>query len=152
MRRNFHRVGASLASACAAHGRQLGRHDARVCVLFRVRRVGPRPSVPPRPERALPAGQGPLSERQIEGDLCFWKDDVTVIVEAEARIVGHLPGMTVEVEERSCVAAVEGLRRLASDLGPVRARLLDDLVHVLARADIVREGDATPTGAVIRRS
>src|SRR5205814_5443499 len=92
-------------------------------------------SEPPSPERFLRA---------------VGKHDVAVLVEPEARVVGHLPRMAVEVEEHSRVAAVERLRRLACDLRPVRAGLLDHLVHLLARAEVVREGDATPAGAVVR--
>src|SRR5437588_11357172 len=92
----------------------------------------------------------PLRERRTEVDLRLWEDDVTVAIEAEARVMGHLPGMTVEVEERPRVAAVEGLRRLASNLRSDRTGPLDDLVHPLAGADVVREGDAAPTRTVIR--
>ena len=91
----------------------------------------------------------PLTRRATGGDLCRWKDDVTVIVEAKARIMSHLPGMAVEVKEHAGVAAVESLRRLASDFRPVRARLLDDLVNLLVRPNIVSEGHTTPTCTVI---
>ena len=63
--------------------------------------------------------------------------------------MGDFPGMAAEIEERARVAAVEGLRWLAYDFCAVRACLLDDLVYLFARANIVREDDATPTRAVV---
>ena len=58
--------------------------------------------------------------------------------------------MAVGIAEHAGVAAVEGLRRLASDLRALGSGLLDDVVHPLARVDVVREGDTTPAGAAIR--
>src|SRR5438874_10398832 len=79
---------------------------------------------------ATAAGCSPPLTAGVSG-LGVGEDDVAVLVEAESRVVGHFPGMTVEVAERSRVAAVEGLRRLASDIRSVRAGLLDDLVHFI---------------------
>src|SRR5215472_18966014 len=57
--------------------------------------------------------------------------------------------MAVEIKEHARIAAVESLRWLAGDHRPVRACLFDDVVHLFAGANVVREGDATPTGAAI---
>src|SRR3954451_2829484 len=84
------------------------------------------------------------------GGLGAGEHDAAVIAELEAGVVSDLPRMAVEVAERAGVSAVERLRRFASYLRTVRARLLDDLVHLLARPNVVREDDAAPACAVIR--
>jgi hypothetical protein len=60
--------------------------------------------------------------------------------------------VAVEVAKDAGVAAVERLGRLARDRAAVRARLLDHIVHFVARRDVVYECDAAPPGAVVRDS
>src|SRR5205807_912529 len=70
-------------------------------------------------------------------------------LEPEPGVVRDLPGVPVEVAERAGVAAVERLGRLARDLGAAAARELDHLVHLIARADVVRQRDAAPAGGLV---
>src|SRR5262245_50278153 len=60
-----------------------------------------------------------------------------------------LPDMPVEVSEATRVPAVEGLRRFAGDLAAVRARSLNHLLDLLARADVVGERDPAPAGSFV---
>src|SRR3954462_4201301 len=77
------------------------------------------------------------------------EDDAAVGAEAEAPGVGGLPSMAGESPEDAGVTAVERLGRFTRDASAAPARLLDDLVHLLPRSDVVREGDAAPAGAVV---
>ncbi len=52
--------------------------------------------------------------------------------------------MAVEVAERASVTAIERLRWLARYLSAIEASLLDDVMHFVVRANVVRQGDAAP--------
>src|SRR3954447_16342791 len=71
--------------------------------------------------------------------------EVSVVVEAEARVVRDLPRVPVEIAERAGVPAVERHRRLARDLRAVTTRLLEQVLHFLPRAHVMRERDSAPT-------
>src|SRR5437763_780590 len=77
------------------------------------------------------------------------EDDAPIRLETEPWVMRDLPRVPVEVAEDAGVAAVEGLGRFARDRGAVPARLLDHVVDLLARADVVRERDAAPARAVV---
>ena len=57
--------------------------------------------------------------------------------------------VAVRVAEDTRVAAVERFRRLSGNLRAVSPGELDHLVHRVARADVVRQRDATPAGGLV---
>src|ERR1700750_1173641 len=70
------------------------------------------------------------------------EDERAVVLEGEARVVGDLPHVAVEVGEVPGVAAVEGL---GGGFGDRRAGRLgggEDRVDLLARAHVLGQGDA----------
>src|SRR5437763_14709109 len=75
--------------------------------------------------------------------------DVPVAVEAEAGIVRDLPRVPVEIPKRTGIAAVERFGRLARDLGAVQASLLDHLVDLRLRTDVVSQSDPAPARTVV---
>src|SRR4051794_21764616 len=77
------------------------------------------------------------------------QDHRAVVAQSEAGVVGDLPHVAVEVAEGAGVPAVERRRRRAADLGAVGPRLVDDPVDLRVGADVVRERDAAPAGAVV---
>src|SRR5205814_906416 len=65
------------------------------------------------------------------------KDDVPGVVQAEAGVVCDLPRVPVEIAKSAGVSAVERVRGLVRDLGAARTSLLDHLVHLFLRTDVV---------------
>src|SRR5436190_7438108 len=100
-------------------------------------------------------GRGILPERRVpearrsDGSGAGREDDAAVAAETEAGVVRDLPRMAVEVAEDAGVTAVERLGRFAGDRSAAPARVLDRVVDLLSRADVVRKRDAAPACAVV---
>src|SRR3954453_10245746 len=77
------------------------------------------------------------------------EDDVAVVVQAKARVVRDLPRMSVEIPESTGIPSVEGVSRLACDRGSILASLLDHVVDLIARADVVSQGDTAPARPIV---
>lgn len=75
--------------------------------------------------------------------------DASVARDRPRRIVGDLPRMAIGIDEDPGVPAPEGGATLTADPRPGGCRLLQDPVHLGRRPDVVRQGHAAPTTAIV---
>src|ERR1700761_200368 len=71
-----------------------------------------------------------------------WQNEGAVFAQREARVVGDLPEVAIEVGEVPGVATVEGLGGGLGDRRPGRDGRREHLVDLLPRAHVLRQRDA----------
>src|SRR2546427_557995 len=77
------------------------------------------------------------------------KSSAAVLARAKVRLGRDLPQGAIEVAAPARMAAIEGFCGLTDDLGAVTASLLNDVVALLVRPDVVGQGNPAPVRSLV---